>query len=299
LDYLQKKAKAIKTAKAKLRLGKKVAKELANHTINCAGRNKDKITKRYLTVLGNLCVPVGLSDAEFIYASEPSLRQNELRYLSSLPFSSTLAKTFLALHDRTEQYDDVTRFAYASALVDWAIPHNAAGIAFAKKVEPRLSSVSTPFEWLCWIVFLAKYGPPHAIMKAVQDGKKLASIEPFIARQGMAVLPRCLGIDPKGVLKEWRAETAAGYPDSASVASNLLKFSREPFPVRKSRLHPYLFPERKPRRYPLAKFLLLCTVAHSEAAKGSTACRPIVAEYLTCPWYVHWANGIHGYWLAE
>ena len=42
------------------------------------------------------------------FSSEPSLRSAVLRYLSSLPFSSAVAKTFFRLYADTEIYDDVT-----------------------------------------------------------------------------------------------------------------------------------------------------------------------------------------------
>ena len=99
------------------------------------------------------------------------------------------------------------------------------------------------------------------------------------------------------MIKEWRAETAAGYPDSASVASSLLRFSREAFPLKKSRLYPYLFPEKIQTPYPLPKFLLLCDVAYSDLVGKKTIKRPEVDKYVACPWYRHWLTGIHVSWF--
>src|SRR5688500_11657110 len=119
--------------------------------------------------------------------------------------------TFATLYDDTELYDDASRFRYASAIVEWGVPRTSSGIAFANEMRKRLrpKSGATPFEWLCWLVLLAKYGAADEILKTTFDGKKLAR-EPFLARQRTAVLTRCLAIEPKTVIREWRAETAAG-----------------------------------------------------------------------------------------
>src|SRR5450755_4468916 len=47
---------------AKKRLARKLAKELRLHVANCTSRNKDKLTKRYLTVLATLRIPVAVTD---------------------------------------------------------------------------------------------------------------------------------------------------------------------------------------------------------------------------------------------
>jgi len=194
-------------------------------------------------------------------------------------------------------YDDATRFAYAAAVVDWAVPMTNEGKAFVKQVSTRLKATDEPIQWLCWLVVLSKYGNPNMILDTTLQQKRLAAKEPFLARQRIAILTRCLGTNPKEVTREWRSESAAGYPDSASVASNLLRICEEQFPSKRSRLYSYLFPELRPTRYPVSKFLLLCDVAYSEHEAQKSLSRPEVSSYVTDSWYRHWIRGIHLPWV--
>ena len=292
---LQRRAKLLKTPKTRARMAAAVSKKLSTHLETCTARSKDKITKRYLTLLSTLGSPVALGDVESVFAADPSMRQSVLRYLSSLPFQASVAKSFLRLYDDTEQFDDVTRFAYASAVVRWPVPLNKAGLSFISGVGGRLKAVKSPFEWLCRLVFLAKYGAPDVILKTAFDDRRLAK-EPFLARQRVTILARAMAVEPKTVIKEWRAETAAGYPDSASVASNFLMFHRETFPLLRSRAYPYLFPEVRQNPYPLPKFLLLCPIAYAD--RPTAKARPVVDDYVKCPWFRKWLSGINSFWFV-
>ena len=297
LTKLQKRAKFLKKQPAKSKMAAKVGGYLARHLKDAKAAAKDKITKRYLTVLTLLGEPAALEDMKWIYGSDPSLRAEVLAYLSSLPFSNSVADVMLELYDKTEQYDDVSRFAYASAVVRWSVPRSSVGQGFITEIATRLKNRSTPFEWLCWAHFLAKYGAPDVILRSVFDDRKLTK-EPFMARQRAAIMTRCLAIDPKTVMKEWRQETTGGFADSASVAGNLLRASREPFPLRKSRMYPYLFPEKKQLPYPLAKFLLLCAVGFSDRSQGGEKKRAELSSHVSCPWYVHWLSSINSVWFS-
>jgi reverse transcriptase-like protein len=297
LSRVQDRARKLTSSAAKVRLAGKLQLALTKHIQICKARNKDKVTKRFLTILGILGFPTALIEAKAIYVSQPGLRTSVLNYLAKLPFSKMVAKTFLQLLAETDRYDDATRFGLVAAVVDWAVPRNSMGRGFVGHFRRRLEKLETTFDWLCWLYFLAKYGEPHEILNAVQAGKKFRAKEPFFARQRIAGLARAIGINPRLVLGHWRTEISTGYSDSASVANNLLAFSAAPFPTKQNRLYLYLFPTKQHRSYPLPKFLVLCAVAYSEAIAGKTFKRPEVAAHVNDPWYQHWLTQIHPIWF--
>jgi hypothetical protein len=161
-----------------------------------------------------------------------------------------------------------------AAAVQWSVPHNASGIAFAREIAARLSLAKGPFAWFFRVYLLAKYGEPHEVLTASGQARKFHAKEPFFARQRMAVLSRALELNEWIVEKAWTTEVSSGTTDSASVASNMLRLLRSGFPNKNSRDHYYLFPRKQQRPYPLPKFLLLCAVARSEERAGRTTKRP-------------------------
>ena len=181
------------------------------------------------------------------------------------------------------------------ATVRWSVPHDAAGIRFTTEVRKRLGSTDSQFDWLCLLVFLSKYGEPHDVLNAIMTGRHIK--DAFFSRQRMAALARALGINAKSVRSQWHTETSTGFSDSASVANNLLKFSRGTFPTKQSRLYLYLFPTQAQKPYPLPKFLLLCCLAHAEADAGKTIKRLEIARHVRDEWYEHWLRQIHSYWF--
>lgn len=297
LSKVQERAKRLKKPAAKGKLASKLERELRKHLKDCNARNKDKVTKRFLTIVGILATPCALKETQSIYASQPSLRGNVLNYLAKLPFTAAVARAFVELLANTDLYDDASRVCLVSAVVDWPVPRDKLGIAFVRQLRRRLDSPESPFDWLCLLFFLAKYGEPHETLTIAQSGRKFGAKEPFFARQRIAALARGLGFKPSQVIAQWRTETSTGYLDSASVANNLLNFSSTDFPARKARLYPYLFPKTKQQRYPLPKFLLLCALAHSEAVAGNTIKRPDVIAHVSDPWYLHWLSQIQPYWF--
>jgi hypothetical protein len=244
-------------------------------------------------------VPAALAQAKEIYVAEPSLRASVLNYLSRLPFSKAVGTTFIQLLEKTDLYDDVTRFGFVAAIVKWEVPRSALGLTFAQELKVRLEKTAkaSAFDWLCLLVFLAKYGEAHEVLSVAQAARIAGAKEPFFARQRMAVLTRGLGINRQSVRRQWRTEASTGYSDSASVATNLLHFSSDPFPSARNRLYLYLFPTKEQRPYPLPKFLLLCALASGEAERGKKAKRPEVSAHVRDPWYQHWLAQIHPPWF--
>lgn len=228
LTALQDEAKRIAGTAAGKQMASKVKRQLLKHQRGCVAKNKDKLTKRYLTILRILGDPCAAAEAERIYLDDPGLRASALKYLTSLPFDASIAQVMVRLLDGMGNYDDATRFGYVTALVEWRIPRSREACLFIERVRKRLGKTNSAFDWICLLWFLGKYGKPHDVMNAVLAGKRNWN-EPFVARQRVAVLSRCLGLNHDYVIRLWQEETITGYPDSASVANNLLKLLSEGF----------------------------------------------------------------------
>lgn len=297
LTKINERAKNIKKPVAKRRLARKVADDFARHLHRCKARNRDKLTKRYLNILGTLEVPLALFKIRDLFSNNPPLRKGILIYLSRLPFSKRVANAFVDLLEKTEIYDDATRFAFVEAIANWKIPFNAAGKAFVSEIKKRLQKPKSPFEWLCYLFFLAKYGEPHEVLTASGQGRAHGARDPYFARQRMAVLPRGLGINSNTVIRQWKREVSTGLTDSASVANNLLSFSKKPFPSPRDKHYFYLFPQKTQMPYPIAKFLLLCVVAYNEQSNGRKSKPPEILRHVKDPWYLHWLKLIHPSWF--
>ncbi len=297
LSKIQKLAKKLKNLGPKRRLAGKVAKDLAHHLRKCTARNKDKLTKRYLNILGILEVPLALVAMRDLFLKQPALRSSVLIYLARLPFRKRVASTFVELLDKTEVYDDATRFAFVEAIVNWEVPFDTNGKAFVSEINKRLRKPKSPFDWFCYIFFLTKYGEPNEILTVSGQGKAHGAREPYFARQRMAVLTRGLGINAKTVMSQWKKEISTGSTDSASVANNLLSFSNKSFPRRRDHQYFYLFPQNRQHPYPIAKFLLLCVVAYNEKINGKSLKRPEILSHVQDPWYLHWLKLIHPSWF--
>jgi hypothetical protein len=297
LNTLVRRTNRLKTEKAKKRVAKICELRLRDHLRDCKERNKNRITKRYLSLLRSLGIPVALKEVVEMFRREPELRPPILNYLSRLPFEKSSGDAFLRLIGETEFLDDVTLFSCIVALVDWEIPHNTRGEGFLAKVRSQLPLTKNSFGWMCEIYLLAKYGEPREVLTAQGRARKLRAKEPFFARQSMAILPRCLGIKHDEVRTIWQSEVSTGTSDSASVANNLLLFLDGNFPKPNDRVSFYLFPRNKQRPYPLSKFLLLCVLASSEARRGSKSKRQQISDHATDCWYRHWLESIHPNWF--
>jgi hypothetical protein len=298
LNGYQQSARRLKTLKAKQNLSRRMAKEFARHVTNSKARNKDKLTKRYLSILGILGVPTALALTERIYLNNPALRDSVLRYLSRLPFTASVANTFIRLSADTPLYDDVARFAFVRSIISWQVPLSAAGKRFVAAIQASLDNVHTSFDWFCYLVFLTKYGQSHEVLNAANQWRKFGAKEPYFSRQRMAALARGLEINAEVVFSQWSRETSTGSSDSASVSNNLLGLATHSFPAKRQKLYFYLFPDQRQVPYPLPKFLILCILAHAERRAGKKVERPMVTSYISDPWYRHWLSRIHPAWFS-
>lgn len=297
LTKVLKRAKTLKSNKAKHNLALKTNKQFEDHLKDCKARNKDKVTKRYLTILGILEGPIAVKLAVTLFVDNPGMRDSVLLYVTKLKFNKNIARQVLKILDDIDYLDNVTFCRVVEMCVKWDIPHDARGKWFVSEVIARLDKYNDPFAWLCKVNFLAKYGEPHEILNLAEGAKKYNAKESFFARQAMAVLPRGMAVNTKAVLEIWSKEISTGSSDSASVANNLRDIWEHGFPATKHRLYQYLFPEKKQSVYPVYKFLILCVLAKSDLEKGLATSRPVVKKYVENVWYIYWLKQINKYWI--
>src|SRR5216684_6196454 len=296
LTKLDQRAIRLKSPGARRRLAVSIELELAEHLERSRARNSEKVTKRFFTVLGKLRVPVALRMIPSIFADDATMRSAILRYLTKLPFSKRAARAYLAALDHTQLFDDLTLYVWSDAVVSWTVPRNKDGKAFVGAVLERVSNASNAFSWLCQITCLAKYGEPAEVKDALERADKLQIREPFLQRQYVAVLLRLWASDGAFVRERLRSTTAAGAPDAASVAANLLFLHNKGFPPRNDRFSLYLFPTKEQRPYPIAKFLLLCAIGDRELRRGSSSGVAEIRRHVADPFYRHWLHQINPVW---
>ncbi len=297
LSKRQARAAKLKSDMSRVKLATKVYGDFEAHLDNCRARSKEKLTKRYLTVLGLLRSSQAVGDAVSLFLTEPGLREPAIRYISGLPFSTETSRALLTLLKRTPRYDDMGQLEVTKGIVAHTVPIDTRGKRFVRRVAMNLGVPASGFDWYGNLLFLAKYGEPHSILTAVDRARKMVRGDSFLARQVIAVLTRAAGINFQKVQRTWNQEVSRGAADSASVAVNLLGFAGGGFPLRSSAAYVYLFPKKSTGRYPLAKFLLLCAIAGGEKNKGKTTPRPEVAKFVVDPWMQSALRQLHPVWF--
>lgn len=296
LDQLQ---KQVSSGKNKTALKKQLVVEFKDHINNCKAKNKDKVTKRYLRLLGDMKITNVLEEVEIIFIRQPGLRESILKYLVKLPFTKKVGEIFITFIEKLAWLEDVALYQITETIIKWSIPKNDKGQWFVDKVKERLKHHSAPFGWFCYIHFLAKYGLPNEVLNAITTSKKYKGRNGFYSRQASAAVSRALKFKLDVVLDSWRTEISHGIGDAASVASNLIQIWHGEFPPTNNRLHYYLFPNKVQSPYPISKFLILFTLATSEFNKGIQSAKPIVLEHVTDEWYLYWLKEANPYWFIS
>lgn len=284
LDKLQEREKWLKTEVARERFAGRVCKELKDHLAQCTARTKEKMTKRYLTLLTRLRSDAGLKVAIGLFFSSPEMREPVVRYLASLEFSSRTGNAFRKLLLDAPRYDDLTRLLVVRGMVEHQVPRTRAGRRLASAASKCVASPKTSFDWYGRLLFLAKYGEAHEVLTAVENCKTVIRRDSFLARQAMTVLARAAGINWARVSRTWHQEVSRGAADSASVAVSMLSIAEGVFPSKGSRLYWHLFPKNLRSPYPLSKSLTLCAIAAAETRAGKAANRPEVQNFVSDPW---------------
>jgi len=298
LSRLDKQARRLKSPAAKKRLGDRVAAAFEVHLSECEARNKDKVSKRFFTVLGQLAHPGAVKHCQELHRSNAGLRSTVVRYITSLKFERPATTALLRILERTHYVDDVTRVELVTAILDWSPPRSPSGRRFLDRVRKQLETPKSMSDWQCWFLFLCKYGKPHEALTAYEQSRDVRRREPFLARQATALLCRAYPVNAKRVRALWEREISTGLSDSASVAVNLMHFSEADFPGKKDRAYRYLFPDKASGTYPVAKFLLLCLFATTARDRKVKTPRPVVAERVNDPWMINAIQRINASWFA-
>ena len=167
LSKRQARATKLKSDTARVKLATKVYGDFEAHLDNCRARSKEKLTKRYLTVLGLLRSSHAVGDAASLFLTEPGLRETAIRYISGLPFSTETSRALLTLLRRTPRYDDMAQLEVIKGIVAHTVPIDTRGKRFVKRVAMNLGVPVSGFDWYGNLLFLAKYGEPHSVLTAV------------------------------------------------------------------------------------------------------------------------------------
>lgn len=294
----QERAAHLKSSSAKSRLAARVHVDFQRHLRDCSARNKDKLTKRFLTLLGILNSPLAVSEAAELFISAPAMREAAVRYISWLPFSVETSRALARLLAQAPRYDDMARLEVVKGIVRHAVPFDARGKRFVARVGAILSAGGSGFDWYGRLQFLAKYGKAHEVLTAVDAARKKVRGDSFLARQVIGVLARGAGLNHPKVRRTWHQEVSRGAADSASVAVSLLGFLDGPFPTKSSAAYFYLFPKKSSGPYPLAKFLILCAIAGGERVRKVMTPRPEVVAFVEDPWMRQALEDIHPPWFS-
>jgi hypothetical protein len=291
-------AAKLKSIAARANLAAKVFGDFKVHLATCTERTKDKLTKRYLTVLGALSSPLAIESAVEIFLTEPALREAAVRYISTLSFSSRTRRAFVTLLSRAPRYDDMARLEVIKGIVAHNVPYDSRGKRFATRLNAMIGVPLTGFDWYGVLLFLAKYGEPNEILAATDKARRLARVDSFLSRQITAVLARAAGVNFGKIQRAWHQEVSRSAADSASVAVSLLDVSSNGFPTKSKHLYLYLFPKKAAGAYPLAKFLILCALAGGERFRGRNTKRPEVAQFVLDPWMQAALRQLHPPWFG-
>ena len=297
LNRIYRREEFLKREDARENFARRIESKFRLHLSDCKARNKEKITKRYLTVLARLHYPGAATIAAQLYKDNSGLRQSISKYLTSCPFQKNIKHGILNILRSATSFDDVSRLNIVSDLVKWNIPKNRAGVLFLSEVRDILKNPSGVMAWHSWFLFLAKFGEPHECLTEFEAAKAIRRSEPFIARQAITLLCRAFELRPDKVIDLWQSEVSTSLTDSASAAANLLHFASSPFPSKSSDEYKYLFPKPAQASYPLAKYLILCVIAKTERAKGATSPRPIVNEHVSDIWMKNQLRSIQPHWF--
>jgi hypothetical protein len=161
-----------------------------------------------------------------------------------------------------------------------------------KDFETVLLSISMKrkrtFEFYCLLWFKSKYDHPDSLFRFIKKYENIWSLEPFLRRQVAAIMSRLLIFDNAKVTKLLEQQIATGIPQIVSLSSQILSFSKQETLTAKIRL--YLFPTHKPKKYPLSKFLILCSLLTSEKIRIDKKVQADIKEHITDEYYMKWLD---------
>lgn len=266
-------------------------KEFKKHLkTNNKAKYSEKITKRHVTAFGKYKSEKLLSEVDTLYNEHPGIRTNLLIYLSELGYKKKTSESVIKIIENLNVYDDISLFQVCKLVTDWDIPDDENSLSFLNSFEKEIKNISkrrkNPFDFYCLIWFKAKYDHPDSLMRFIKQYENIWKSEPFLRRQVASCLSRLYITDKARVTLILKQQISTGIPQIVSISSQLLSFST--FEALPSKIRLYLFPTHKQKRYPLSKFLVLCSLLNSENLRMDENIKSNVREYITDSYYKKW-----------
>jgi len=266
--------------------------EFQKHLKNTQLQNWSKVTKRFLTSAGKLGTEKLLGHAVSLFKKQPGIRANVTYYLQNLGPTKTAREAVLKLLEDVSFYDDVTLFHISKLLTTWELKRNKKHTKFIECVLKRLSKPQRPFDLYCYLWVAAKYSRPAQLLSVIKSKKALWEHEPFLTRQVVSILPRIRPFKRTEVEQIFEEQISIGPEDAASVAHSILFL--ESVETLDKKLKPYMFPDKRPAKYPLQKFLILLSLMESEKLKESKDFQKNWKEQVRDPWMLFWIDEYYG-----
>jgi hypothetical protein len=278
------------------RAEKKLLKSFNRHFATQDSRHWDKVAKRHITAFGRLKSHAIVDQVSRLYLLHPNLRPNFLIYLVTLGYTRKAAAALLRILKGIDVFDDLSLFQIAFLLTSWEIPRDRSGMRFIKRSDAYLLQHSATqkqplaFHSLLW--FRSKYFTSASLLKFLVKYQNLWQSNSFLRRQATACLSRSSGWTNGRRKRLLQQQALSGLPSCVSLATHISSFEKATTLEGKVRL--YLFPTRKQRTYPHAKFLVLCSLLNSAVLKGDRGLRDLVDDYITDPTYRLWLSTDYG-----
>jgi hypothetical protein len=252
-----------------------------------------KVTKRYITAFGRSRSDKILQYVVSLYIDNPSLRPNLHIYLASLGFNEKTGGVILEILAGIDLFDDISLVQISHLIAQWEIHVSAESNRFLDDVRNHLQSFSfstkNPADFYSVLWFRAKYDHEEDLLRFVMRYQNLWQSNPFLRRQVTSVFSRLLVMRRRDIDEIISMQIASGIASVVSVAAQLRDFAS--ISLIDKRLSLYLFNINKPQRpYPLAKFLVLCSVLNSEPIRRNSGVRKSVLEHIYDPYYLKWLD---------
>jgi len=290
--YIDRVEKTKKTDKNYQKVCSEIHKKFKNHFKDTGAKYWDKIAKRYITTYSKLESKTLLNILPEKYVNYPGLRSHLLMYLSKIGYSKKSTKVVLDILNTIDIFDDLSLYQLCLLVTQWEIPVNNDSKKFLQSFDDKITSFSfnrkLPSDFYCVLWFKAKYNHPEDLFRFISKYKNFWQTDTFLRRQVTAILSRLLITNSSKVKEMLYNQISSGITNTVTLANQILHFSG--LARLDSKLNFYLFPQKKQTPYPLAKFLVLCSVLNSEKIRVDKNVQKKVKDSISDPYYLKWLD---------
>lgn len=271
---------------------KKLHQKFNNHFKDREAKYWEKVTKRYITAYGKLESAKLLPKISQLYVEYPGIRENLIYYLSIIGYTNTTSAKILEIIKSIDVFDDISMFQICFLVTQWEIPINDNSKKFLTEFEKEISKFSferkVPLDFYCLLWFKAKYNHPQDLLKFIKKYKNLWQTDSFLRRQVTAIISRLVITNENAANELLSSQVSSGISSTVTLASQILAFKN--LEKLDSKLTLYLFPKNFQRPYPLAKFLVLCSVLNSEKIRNESKVREKIKDHIKDPHFLKWLD---------